>query len=86
MSTGIKTRGRAWGMRRWWLHRWLRRVGLWLEEESELQPGYELVGTAHLPAWAMSPTAGIAGEWHVLRKRWRWLGIQVTPWREVGRS
>ncbi len=65
---------------------WLYRIGLDVQEEMELQSGYQDVGTAHLPSWARSPYAGICGEWKVLRTRWRWFGVPLTRWRSVPRS
>ena len=82
MSTGIfrrDTAGPFYGVFR--KHHWLYRVGFDVQEEMELQPGWRDVGTGHLPGWAVSPTAGIVGEWRIVRRRARWMGVPFTRWR-----
>jgi hypothetical protein len=56
---------------------WLR----W-EYEYKLDEATAERATWDIPSWAQSPTAGIIGTWHAIRRRLvTRLGIPLGPWR-----
>ena len=61
---------------------WIYRLGFHYLHEYECIEGVD-IGTAHIPSWAKSSTAGVIGTWKMRRKRLYWERIPLWLWRTV---